>query len=147
MLLVQAALASRVQKCKHGRHALDVETGVVGANLQANLVKQLAKLVKVRYVEDITHSERVGAAPAHALWPADAIQMCSCIHRQHAQHVAWTSPTLLLGCGHFWPCFCRLGGVYFTRRSSEMLGLICGYSNAALIAAACIASAWLLSCA
>ena len=29
--------------------------------LQANLVKQLAKLVKVRYVEDITASERVGA--------------------------------------------------------------------------------------
>ena len=29
---------------------------------QTNLVKQLAKLVKVRYVEDITHSERVGAA-------------------------------------------------------------------------------------
>jgi len=28
--------------------------------LQANLVKQLAKLVKVRYVEDITDSERVG---------------------------------------------------------------------------------------
>lgn len=25
-------------------------------------MKQLAKLVKVRYVEDITHSERVGAA-------------------------------------------------------------------------------------
>lgn len=28
--------------------------------MQANLVKQLAKLVKVRYVEDITASERVG---------------------------------------------------------------------------------------
>ena len=28
---------------------------------QANLVKQLAKLVKVRYVEDITRGERVGA--------------------------------------------------------------------------------------
>jgi len=28
--------------------------------LQDNLVKQLAKLVKVRYVEDITDSERVG---------------------------------------------------------------------------------------
>ena len=33
-----------------------------GWGRQANLVKQLAKLVKVRYVEDITHSERVGAA-------------------------------------------------------------------------------------
>lgn len=30
--------------------------------MQANLVKQLAKLVKVRYVEDITASERVGAS-------------------------------------------------------------------------------------
>lgn len=28
--------------------------------VQANLVKQLAKLVKVRYVEDITESDRVG---------------------------------------------------------------------------------------
>jgi hypothetical protein len=28
--------------------------------LQSNLVKQLGKLVKVRYVEDITKSKRVG---------------------------------------------------------------------------------------
>lgn len=40
-----------------------------GPLLQANLVKQLAKLVKVRYVEDITASERVGAPPAAALSP------------------------------------------------------------------------------
>ena len=33
--------------------------------VQANLVKQLAKLVKVRYVEDITESERVGESTVH----------------------------------------------------------------------------------
>ena len=34
--------------------------------LQANLVKQLAKLLKVRYVEDITASKRVGECAAFA---------------------------------------------------------------------------------
>jgi hypothetical protein len=32
-------------------------------SLQSNLVKQLAKLVKVRYVEDITRTTRVGGWP------------------------------------------------------------------------------------
>ncbi len=33
--------------------------------LQSNLVKQLAKLVKVRYVEDITSADRVGELFGH----------------------------------------------------------------------------------
>ena len=52
-----------VSKCMRTQ-ARDLSGGVTDAGWgrQANLVKQLAKLVKVRYVEDITHSERVGAA-------------------------------------------------------------------------------------
>jgi hypothetical protein len=51
---------------------------------QANLVKQLAKLVKVRYVEDITYGERVGefrpqadrtAGPMHVMM-APALHGC-----------------------------------------------------------------------
>ena len=38
--------------------------------LQANLTKQLAKLVKVKYVEDITDSTRVGEA---ATCPAESV--------------------------------------------------------------------------
>lgn len=33
---------------------------------QSNLVKQLSKLVKVRYVEDVTRQERVGEMSSHA---------------------------------------------------------------------------------
>jgi ribosomal protein S12 methylthiotransferase accessory factor YcaO len=33
---------------------------------QANMVKQLSKLVKVRYVEDITKADRIGVPVLHA---------------------------------------------------------------------------------
>ncbi len=35
---------------------------IVAASLQGNLAKQLAKLVKVKYVEDISTASRVGAS-------------------------------------------------------------------------------------
>lgn len=62
--------------------------------LQVNLVKQIQKLVKVRYVEDITDSTRIGA-----LWPA-------CPSLPWALHV-WHAPSALASacpCPAPWHC-------------------------------------------
>ena len=56
------------------------------------MVKQLAKLVKVRYVEDITHSERVGAALhicSDSEMPTEVMHQQ--VHRQHVQQAAQSS--------------------------------------------------------
>lgn len=66
-----------------------------GCVVQANLVKQLAKLVKVRYVEDITASERVGApvcCPSSHMCALPTCSLCCVLYvpstPQHQRTVA-----------------------------------------------------------
>lgn len=61
-------------KVQAGRSSVESSAGGV----QANIVKQLAKLVKVRYVEDITDARRVG--PHLSLMPSVHLFPSTCNH-------------------------------------------------------------------
>ena len=90
--------------------------------MQSNLVKQLAKLVKVRYVEDITYAERVGKPhPPFSL------------HALLSDVPALDSKTLLIAFKRscFWPNFDfyrslprpkDLKGVYSPERNNQDIG-------------------------